>query len=102
MRIVFRLVEFAAGRRKSNPLPYHEAYLYALDALPMCIATYIVCAIHPGQSLIGPESEFPTLTRAQKKEAKRAKKEKKRAEKDDKAKRQRGDAGFEAFTMRPL
>lgn len=85
MRIIYRLVEYAAGTSNSNPLPNHEVYMYVLDALPMCIAIYLVSITHPGQSLVGPESEFPKLTRKQKKEAKLAKKEAERAEKEEKA-----------------
>ena len=63
----------------SNPLPFHEVYMYCLDALPMSIALFIMCISHPGHTLIGPDSEFPTVTRKEKKAAKAAKKAEKLA-----------------------
>lgn len=76
MRIIFRLVEFAAGTEVSNPLPYHEKYALILDAFPMTLSILILAVIHPGLALKGPESEFPTRKerKAEKKKAKAAKK----------------------------
>ena len=85
-RIIFRLVEFAAGTDPSkNPIPYHEAYFMALDALPMFVAIALMNAVHPGRILKGEGSEFPKgPSRKEKKEAKRDRKEKKRLEKEEK------------------
>ncbi|KAF8817168.1 hypothetical protein BYT27DRAFT_7237618 [Phlegmacium glaucopus] len=74
MRIIYRLIEFTRGITPSNPLPFHEVYMYCLDALPMAIALFIMCISHPGRTLIGPDSEFPKVTRKEKKAAKAAKK----------------------------
>ena len=85
-RIIFRMVEFADGIDPSkNPIPYHEAYFMALDALPMLIAIVLMNIVHPGRILQGEGSEFPKgPTRKEKKEAKRVKKEAKRAAKEEK------------------
>jgi len=48
----------------------------------MLIAVSLMCFIHPGHSLVGPESEFPKVSRKQKKAAKAAAKAEKRAKKD--------------------
>jgi hypothetical protein len=76
-RIIFRMVEFASGLDPSkNPIPFHEAYFMALDALPMFIAIALMNVVHPGRILQGEGSEFPKgPTRKEKKEAKRIKKE---------------------------
>jgi hypothetical protein len=66
--------------------------MYSLDALPMALALYIMVLAHPAQTLIGPDSEFPKLTRAEKKQAKQAKKIEKLEMKAAK-KRDRGEAG---------
>jgi len=66
----------------SNPIPTHEAFFYCLDALPMISAVGIMCFIHPGHVLVGLDSEFPKMSRAQKKVAKAEKKAEKRARKD--------------------
>lgn len=41
----------------------------------MMIAALVLAIVHPGRFLVGPESEFPRKTRAEKKAAKREKKE---------------------------
>jgi hypothetical protein len=86
VRIIFRMVEFAAGDDPDkNPLPYTEAYLLALDALPMLLCVLLLNIIHPGRVLQGENSEFPKgPTRKQKKEIKRAKKAQKAAKKQAK------------------
>ncbi|TVY67364.1 Protein RTM1 [Lachnellula suecica] len=81
IRIIYRLIEYAPGINANNPLPSHEAFFYCLDALPMLFAVTVLCFIHPGHVLIGPESEFPKVTRKQKKAAKAAKKAEKQARK---------------------
>jgi len=86
IRIIFRMVEFASGLDPSkNPIPFHEAYFMALDALPMLIATLLLIAVHPGRILQGEGSEFPKgPSRKEKKEAKRVKKEENSIEKEKK------------------
>ncbi|KAF2488292.1 hypothetical protein BU16DRAFT_447482, partial [Lophium mytilinum] len=59
IRIIYRLVEYARGTDPNNPLPFHEAYMYALDALPMLLAVLVLAVVHPGKVLVGPESHFP-------------------------------------------
>lgn len=65
----------------SNPIPFHEAYSYALDAFPMLAALVILAVWHPGRVLQGPNSDF-TLVRAERKAAKKAAKAEKRAAKE--------------------
>lgn len=95
MRIVYRLVEFAAGLDPTqNKLPYHEVYFYVLDAMPMFIAIGIMNIIHPGTVLVGPGSEFPKgPTRKEKKEMKKAKRAEKQIAKADRQ-------GYELFERR--
>jgi hypothetical protein len=50
----------------------------------MFIAILLLNVLHPGRVLVGPESEFPSLTRKQKKELKRVQKEEKRRIKEEK------------------
>ena len=84
-RIIYRLVEFASGiNPDANPIPYHEWYFYAFDALPMFVAFSVMNAVHPGRVLVGPESEFPRMSRKEKKVAKAEKKERKAKEKEEK------------------
>jgi hypothetical protein len=81
VRIIFRMVEFAAGDDpEKNRIPYTEAYLFALDALPMLLCVVLLNIIHPGRTLQGENSEFPKgHTRKEKKERKRARKAEKKA-----------------------
>lgn len=76
LRIIYRLVEWAAGSEASeNPIPFHEAYVFGLDALPMLLCVLLLNLVHPGGVLQGENSEFPKgLTRKEKKELKRVKK----------------------------
>ena len=90
VRIIYRICEFAGGITPSNPIPFHEAYAYALDAFPMMVALLVLAIFHPGRYLQGPGSEFPHLTRAEKKAAKRAKKEEKTNKKAMKKNKGRG------------
>ncbi|KAK3906177.1 RTA1 like protein-domain-containing protein [Staphylotrichum tortipilum] len=71
IRIIFRIAEFAGGVTPSNPVPFHEQYTYALDCFPMMVALLILAVWHPGRYLVGPDSEFPRLSRREKKERKR-------------------------------
>ncbi|KAF2395905.1 hypothetical protein EJ06DRAFT_534588 [Trichodelitschia bisporula] len=86
VRIAYRIAEYGGGMKPSNPIPFHEAYAYALDAAPMMVAILILAVVHPGRTLVGPESEFPRLSwkekkviklerKAVRKEAKRVKRE---------------------------
>lgn len=85
-RIIFRMVEFAAGDDPAtNPIPFNETYVFCLDALPMFVALALMNIVHPNSVLNGEGSEFPKgPTRKEKKEAKRIKKEEKKAAKLEK------------------
>jgi hypothetical protein len=86
IRVIFRMVEFAKGLEpEDNPIPFHEAYFMALDALPVLAACVLMNVVHPGRILKGEGSEFPKgPTRKEKKEAKRIKKMEKKARKEQK------------------
>jgi hypothetical protein len=58
---LFRLIEFSAGKTASNPLPFHESYFYALEAVPMIFAILLFNVTHPGTILFGQDSEVPSL-----------------------------------------
>ncbi|KAK4245133.1 RTA1 like protein-domain-containing protein [Corynascus novoguineensis] len=75
VRIIFRIVEFSQGFTLDNPIPLHEEYAYALDCFPMMVALLILAVFHPGRYLRGPDSEFPRLSRKEKKALKMDKKE---------------------------
>lgn len=84
-RIIYRLVEFSAGLDPSkNPIPYHEWYFMVLDALPMLISIALMNIVHPGRILVGEGSEFPRISRREKKEMKRLQKLEKKAAKEEK------------------
>lgn len=51
VRIIYRLVEFSAGETTSNPIPYHEWYMYAFDAVPMFFAVVVWNVAPPGAVL---------------------------------------------------
>ncbi|RPB00483.1 hypothetical protein L873DRAFT_1834998 [Choiromyces venosus 120613-1] len=95
VRIIFRLAEHPSGIKESNPIPYHEAYIYVLDAAPMLLALSINALLHPGRWMVGPESEFPKVSRKEKKAAKKAKKEANKEAKEE-ALRGRTTRSFEA------
>ncbi|KAJ7455808.1 RTA1 like protein-domain-containing protein [Mycena latifolia] len=65
IRIVFRLIEFSSGL--FSAITMHEAPFYCLEALPMFAALLLWNIFHPGQVLIGPESEFPKKVKGSKK-----------------------------------
>ncbi|KAJ7479876.1 RTA1 domain-containing protein, partial [Mycena latifolia] len=65
IRIIFRLIEFSSG--VFSPITMHEAPFYCLEALPMFVALMLWNIFHPGQVLIGPESEFPKKVKKSKK-----------------------------------
>lgn len=62
----------------NNPVLTHEVYEYVFDAVPMFLALGALHFVHPGMVLRGPETEFPRLSRREKKQMKREKKERKR------------------------
>ncbi|KAJ6591372.1 RTA1 like protein-domain-containing protein [Mycena sp. CBHHK59/15] len=64
IRIVFRLIEFSSG--VYSPLTMHEAPFYCLEALPMFVAIVLWHVWHPGQVLVGPDSEFPKKVKEKK------------------------------------
>jgi hypothetical protein len=94
------MVEFSRGVTPSNPIPFHEAYAYALDAFPMMVAILMLIIWHPGRTLVGPESEFPHLSRKEKKALRQEKKARKAREKEEKKSRKssRGQ-GVEVVAM---
>ncbi|KAJ7343754.1 RTA1 like protein-domain-containing protein, partial [Mycena albidolilacea] len=57
IRIVYRLIEFSSGIY--SPLTVHEAPFYCLEATPMFFALLLWNLYHPGQILVGPDSDFP-------------------------------------------
>ncbi|GJC86352.1 putative lipid transporter atnI [Colletotrichum liriopes] len=84
-RIIFRLVEFTGGMTpEENPIPFTEAYSYALDAFPMMLALLILGIIHPGRVLQGPNSDFPRKGCREKRKEKKEKKQAKRAANEEK------------------
>ncbi|KAK2469433.1 hypothetical protein H9L39_19150 [Fusarium oxysporum f. sp. albedinis] len=75
VRTVYRLIEFGPGLNADNPLLTKEIYPFALDALPMSLALTMLNAMHPGFVLRGTDSEFPSLSRAERTAIQRQKKE---------------------------
>ncbi|KXG53751.1 RTA-like protein [Penicillium griseofulvum] len=59
VRIIYRLVEFSAGTEESNPIPYHEWYMYVFDAIPMVLAIGVWNFAPPGAVLQGPDAKMP-------------------------------------------
>ncbi|GKT70377.1 RTA1 domain-containing protein [Colletotrichum tofieldiae] len=110
IRIIFRLVEFGPGADIDNPILANENYAFGLDALPMVLALVLLNVMHPGIVLRGEKSEFPKLSRKEKKqmkmERKAVKKEAKQAKRAEKKQRKDGMAvgDDEHITMieRPL
>lgn len=94
IRVVFRLVEFSSGTDPDkNPIPFHEAYFYALDGLPLFFACILMNIFHPGRTLRGEGSEFPRLTRKEKKLAKQVRKQAKQTAKDERKAEKKGRKG---------
>ncbi|KIH94054.1 RTA1 domain protein [Sporothrix brasiliensis 5110] len=83
-RLFYRIAEFAGGIQPSNPVPFHEAYAYFLDAFPMALCLVLLALMHPGRLLRGPNADLPRISRKERKAAKAAKKA---ARKDEKAQR---------------
>lgn len=90
VRIIFRLCEFAPGATIDNPILQNENYAFALDGFPMLLALLLLNASHPGTVLRGPDSEFPRLSRKEKKARKQEKKDEKRLAKEAKNRKKRG------------
>ncbi|RMJ25836.1 RTA1 domain-containing protein [Aspergillus sp. HF37] len=86
-RIIFRLVEFSQGITDANAIRRHEAYPYCLDALPMFTALVLLNVFHPGRVLCGPFSDFPRLSRAEKKRLRQEKREMKDSRKAESERR---------------
>lgn len=61
----------------------------------MFLAILLLNVFHPGRVLVGPDSEFPKLTRKQKKEMKREEKEEKRRRKAGKKAGRKGMGVYE-------
>lgn len=84
IRIIFRMVEYSNGVSSTSPILRYEVYQYVLDLAPMFLAFLLLNIFHPGRVLTGPESEFPRLSRAEKKKLKQERKAEKAARKADK------------------
>lgn len=54
-----RLAGFCGGSSSSNPSKVHEGYVYALEAVPLCLAILVFKFVHPGNVLKDSETEFP-------------------------------------------
>ncbi|KIM72946.1 hypothetical protein PILCRDRAFT_803227 [Piloderma croceum F 1598] len=72
---IFVILTAAFHRRSNNPIPYHDAFMYCLDSLPMALALYLISLVHPARTLVGPDPESPKLTLAEKKLVKQMKKD---------------------------
>ncbi|GAA92998.1 hypothetical protein ASPFODRAFT_55255 [Aspergillus luchuensis CBS 106.47] len=96
IRIIFRLCQYAQGTDPSNPVLTHEAYEYVFDAVPMFIALVLLNVVHPGRVLQGPESEFPRVSRAEKKRVKMEKKQAKRERKEAKRLQKETRKGYQS------
>ncbi|KAF4444687.1 phospholipid-translocating ATPase [Fusarium acutatum] len=90
IRIVYRLIEFGPGVNEHNQLLIHEEYPLGLDATPILIALVLLNIMHPGFVLRGPNSEFPKLSRKEKKAIKQQKKMEKKQAKEAKKARKTG------------
>ncbi|KAF4952139.1 hypothetical protein FGADI_6935 [Fusarium gaditjirri] len=90
IRIVYRLIEFGPGVNEHNQLLIHEEYPLGLDATPILIALVLLNTMHPGFVLRGPDSEFPKLSRKEKKALKQQKKMEKKQAKEAKKARKAG------------
>ncbi|KAL6233546.1 hypothetical protein BDW75DRAFT_241942 [Aspergillus navahoensis] len=89
VRIVFRLAQYARGTDPDNPVLSNEWFEYVWDAAPMFVALVVLNVLHPGRVLVGVDSEFPRVSRKERKQAKREKKEAKLNEKELKRERRR-------------
>lgn len=87
---MYRLIEFGPGVNEHNQLLIHEEYPLGLDATPILIALVLLNIMHPGFVLRGPDSEFPKLSRKEKKAIKQQKKMEKKQAKEAKKARKTG------------
>lgn len=78
---MFRLIEYSDGTGADNPLVGREIYPFMLDAFPMLLALMLINIFHPGLVLRGADSEFPHVSRAEKKELNAKKKDEKQKRK---------------------
>ncbi|KAF4990690.1 hypothetical protein FDECE_14272 [Fusarium decemcellulare] len=95
IRIVYRLIEFGPGVNEHNKLLTHEGYPLGLDAFPILFALVLLNVMHPGFVLRGPGSEFPKLSRQEKKALKQQKKREKEQKKAAKKARKQGSYELE-------
>jgi hypothetical protein len=63
----------------------------------MLLALVLMNIMHPGLVLRGPDSDFPHLTRKEKKALKQQKKQEKAQRKADKKSRKHGGSGYEMY-----
>lgn len=63
----------------------------------MLLALVLMNVVHPGLVLQGPDSDFPRLTRQEKKAAKQQKKAEKAQRKAEKKARKQGGSGYEMY-----
>lgn len=76
---------------------FNEAFVYVFDATPMFLALLLLSVMHPGRILVGPQSDFPRLSRKEKKSAKQETKLLKQEMKEEMRRRKkRGYADVEA------
>ncbi|CEJ57908.1 hypothetical protein PMG11_06585 [Penicillium brasilianum] len=80
-RVIFRIIEFAGDNtsKLSRTIDGHEVYVYVFDSMPMFLALIIFNLVHPGKILVGPDAEWPKVSKEEKAAKKRAKKEAKLA-----------------------
>ncbi|KAJ4327823.1 hypothetical protein N0V84_001785 [Fusarium piperis] len=95
IRIVYRLIEFGPGVDSHNKLLTHEGYPLGLDAFPILFALVLLNVMHPGFVLRGPDSEFPRLSRKEKKALKQQKKREKEQKKAAKKAHKQGSYELE-------
>lgn len=81
-RVIFRIIEFSGNNESklSKMITDHEIFLYMFDSLPMFIVLVLFNLVHPSRILIGPDAQWPKLS----KEEKRARKDLKKREKVEK------------------
>ncbi|KAB8217607.1 RTA1 like protein-domain-containing protein [Aspergillus novoparasiticus] len=80
-RIVYRLIEFANPNQAGKTvLSTKEAPFYILECVPIFIGMMLWNVLHPGRMMPGPDSEFPKLSRSEKKQMKQEAKEAKKQE----------------------
>ncbi|KAL1995977.1 hypothetical protein VTN49DRAFT_512 [Thermomyces lanuginosus] len=85
-RIIYRLAEFAQGTQedKLTVLTTKEVFFYVFEAVPMLFGMSAWNIWHPGRIMVGPEGDFPRLSRKEKKAMRKEKKEQKKAQKQAK------------------